>query len=353
VRVESKVEARNHELHVEVLFEPGEAAAELEALALEFNGHTVPPLRPIVSNNPSARSSTGQYIFKDTVVQKNQQRVQKHMIVVPLDHLKLAEGIHQIAYQIRVLQGEATIEHVCAPLVFLRVEKAAKVTGHRTEKVTITEVRTDTQTVDISRDVDGESVIERQSITVRVPQTREVRQEIPEVESGQYADVFAAVTPRAADIDDPNIAAQVEEMQTVPWTPPRKIGIDFATNRNVVKPDAIDASRFGNEVGELSYGTAIIQISVKKTHGERPPSQEPVRPTPQDSFTVSQINALSEDSFYQAITNALSQAAGDRSKNDVVLFVHGYNNSFRFSCVRFAQLDRSSLAGLPTAATAS
>jgi len=93
-------------------------------------------------------------------------------------------------------------------------------------------------------------------------------------------------------------------------------------------------------VAPLSYGTALVDISVSKTHGERPPSQEPVRPTPQDSFKVSQISSLSEDDFFRAISNALWQevGGGPTTKDDVVVFIHGYNNSFRFSCVRFAQL---------------
>jgi esterase/lipase superfamily enzyme len=129
-------------------------------------------------------------------------------------------------------------------------------------------------------------------------------------------------------------------MQTVPWTPPRAVRINFATNRNIVNSSASDATRFGSDMGTLSYGTALVDITVKKTHGERSPSQEPVRPTPQDSFTVSHIVAMSEDDFFQAISNALSKAVGEgkTTKNDVIVFVHGYNNSFRFSCVRLAQL---------------
>jgi esterase/lipase superfamily enzyme len=107
-----------------------------------------------------------------------------------------------------------------------------------------------------------------------------------------------------------------------------------------VKPAARDSSRFGNEVGSLNYGSALVDITVSKTHGERLPSQEPTRPTPQDSFKVSQLASLSEDDFYTAIANTLWQEIGAKSstKNDVIVFVHGYNNSFRFSCVRLAQL---------------
>jgi len=107
-----------------------------------------------------------------------------------------------------------------------------------------------------------------------------------------------------------------------------------------VNPAARNATRFGNELGELTYGSAVVDILVRKTHGEMLPSQEKPRPTPQDSFTVGELTSMSGGDFYQAIGNTLWETAGSgpTTKNDVVLFVHGFNNSFRFSSVRLAQL---------------
>jgi esterase/lipase superfamily enzyme len=340
LQVESKLGEGNQEIHLELLLDPGEAAVQLEVLALEFDDQAERPLRPVASHNPSARSATGQYVARSTAVQKDRQRLLKRTIVVPLDHLRLTQGLHQIAYQVRVLQDGRTIEHVCAPLVMVSVVKAARVTGQRTVAVTIMDIRTEQRKVQIQREVGGKQVTEQRTLTIRSPVPRRVRQQIPTFDAGEYAEVFAFAPPPEVKIEDPNIAAQVEEMLAVPWTPPRTIRISFATNRNIVRPAARDASRFGSDAGPLSYGAALVDISVKKTHGERPPSEEPVRPTPQDSFKVSQISSISADDFFQAISNALWQeiGAGPSTKNDVVVFVHGYNNSFRFSCVRFAQL---------------
>ena len=130
-------------------------------------------------------------------------------------------------------------------------------------------------------------------------------------------------------------------MQPVPWTPPRTIRINFATNRNIANPTARDATRFGNDVGELSYGTALVDILVKKTHGERPPSQEKPRADAAGQFYGrSAHQRLTEDDFFRrsATRFGRTSAAEPTTKNDVVVFVHGYNNSFRFSCVRLAQL---------------
>ena len=259
----------------------GEAAVEIEVLAVLSDPNTVPPLRPILSNNPAARSATGQYVAKTTLVQANQERLQRATIVVPLDHLRLAAGLHQIAFQVRVLQDGKPIELICTPAQMIKVDKVARVTGRKTVTETVQEVKPQQRIVEVPREVDGKRVMDKAEITVRMPASKQVRREVPEFESGKYAQVFAFAQPGAGETDDPNLADQVAEMEAVPWTPPRTIRISFATNRNIANPAARDASRFGNEVGELRYGSAVVDILVKKTHGEMPPAQEKPRPTPQ------------------------------------------------------------------------
>ncbi len=338
--VESKLNQKQQLIQFDLLFDPGETAVELEVFALELKDEAVPPLSPIASNNPTTRAANGQYVAKSVVEQENRQRVQKVSLIVPLNELKLSQGLHRIAYQVRVLQDGKPVEHVCAPASMVSVGKVARVTSQRMANVTVKEIKPQKRTIEVRRTVNGQEIKERKEITVRVPVSRQVRQQVPQFEDGQYSQVFAFAQLPEVHVDDPNIAAQIQDMQNVPWTPPRAIRINFATTRNVANQSARDATRFGSNVAPLNYGTALVDISVSKTHGERPPSQEPVRPTPQDSFKVSQISSLSENDFFQAISNALWQevGGGGTTKDDVVVFIHGYNNSFRFSCVRFAQL---------------
>jgi esterase/lipase superfamily enzyme len=340
INVESQLDQKKQLIVVDLLFDPGETAVELEVLAAEFRDDATPPLSPIPSNNPAARGPNGQYVAKIVVRQENKQRMQKVTITVPLNELKLAKGLHQIAYQVRVLQDGRPVEHICAPKTMVSVSKPARVTGQKVIDSTITEIKPEKRTIDVPRKIDGQELVEKQEITVRAPVSRQTRQQVPQFEDGNYAEVFAFAPPPEVQVDDPNIQSQIEGMQIVPWTPPRALKINFATTRNIVKPTARDSSRFGNDIGPLTYGSALVDITVSKTHGERPPSQEPTRPTPQDSFKVTQLASLSEDDFYTAITNTLWQDIGAKSstKNDVIVFVHGYNNSFRFSCVRLAQL---------------
>jgi esterase/lipase superfamily enzyme len=340
INVESQLDQKKQMVVIDLLFDPGETAVELEVLAAEFKDEAAPPLSPIQSNNPAARGPNGQYVAKTVVTQENKQRMQNVTITVPINELKLAKGLHQIAYQVRVLQDGKPVEHICAPKTIVSVSKPSRVTGQKMADSTITEIKPEKRTIDVPRKIDGQQHTEKQEITVRVPVTRQTREQVPLFEDGNYSEVFAFAPPPEVQVDDPNIRSQIEGMQMVPWTPPRALKINFATTRNIVKPAARDSSRFGSEIGSLTYGTALVDITVSKTHGERPPSQEPTRPTPQDSFKVSQLASLSEDDFFTALTNTLWQDIGSKpsTKNDAIVFVHGYNNSFRFSCVRLAQL---------------
>lgn len=341
LQVESKLDDKQQLINFELLFDPVETAVELEVYALEFKDGATPPLSPIASNNPAARAADGQYVAKSVVEQNDRQRVQMVSLAVPLNELKLSQGLHQVAYQVRVLQDGKPVEHQCAPKTMINVSKAARVTGQRGENVVIKEIKPQKVVIQVPQTIDGREVKVPKEIIARKSTSRTVRRQVPQFEDGKYSEVFAFAAPRAgAPSGDPNIEAQIEEMQSVPWTPPRNVRINFATTRNIANSAARDATRFGNEFAALSFGTALVDITVAKTHGERPPSEEPVRPTPQDSFKVSQIAALSEEDFLQAISNALWKdvGTGATTKDDVVVFVHGYNNSFRFSCVRFAQL---------------
>ena len=235
LEVESKLDREAATNQFELLFDPGETAVELEVFALEFKDGAVPPLSPIASNNPATRAANGQYVAKTVVEQENRQRVQKVTLIVPLNELKLTQGLHQIAYQVRVLQDGKPVEHVCAPTRMVSVGKVARVTSQRMANVTIKEIKPKSARSKFARTVNGQEIKERKEITVRVPVPRQVRQQVPQFEDGSYSEVFAfAPLPKYTSTIRTS-RPRFEEMQNVPWTPPRAIRINFATTRNVGK----------------------------------------------------------------------------------------------------------------------
>jgi len=121
-----------------------------------------------------------------------------------------------------------------------------------------------------------------------------------------------------------------------PWRPMRKLPVYYATNRNVEKRSSTKANRFGNKVsGELSYGTVLVNIPSESYH-KRGQLELPGRNIfgwqkvgeSDKHFFIETLNSLSESLF-------LKSAVGE---DDILLFVHGYNNSFKDAALRFAQV---------------
>lgn len=97
-----------------------------------------------------------------------------------------------------------------------------------------------------------------------------------------------------------------------------------------------DATLYGRErSGRLSYGLHTVSI---------PPDREPGRirfprgtPDPMRHFTLAYAEPLDgQDGFVEALNRKLSQL--DEEERILVIFVHGYNESFGSGLFRFAQM---------------
>ena len=202
-------------------------------------------------------------------------------------------------------------------------------------------IKPEKRTIEVPRTVDGKEFRMPQEITVRVPESRQVRRQVPVFEDGNYSEVFAFAPPPEVQVEDPNIKSQIEEMQAVPWTPPRTIRINFATTRNIVNPNARDATRFGRRDGRadlrlgarghLGFENARRAAAVAGTRATDAARQLQSQP----DFDSDRGRRSSRRS---ATRCGRRRAVDRRRKTTSSVFVHGYNNSFRFSCVRFAQL---------------
>ena len=179
------------------------------------------------------------------------------IIVVPLNELKLSKGMHQIAYQVRVLQDGKPVEHICAPKVMVSVGKAVARDGNKNDR-RHDRLRSSRKKgrSKFREQVDGKEFRMPQEITVRVPVSRQVRRQVPSLKTATTPKCSRSRRRRKCKSRIRTSKSQIEEMQAVPWTPPRTIRINFATTRNVVNPTARDATRFGNEIGraELRFG---------------------------------------------------------------------------------------------------
>ena len=107
----------------------------------------------------------------------------------------------------------------------------------------------------------------------------------------------------------------------------------FATDRNHV-PSARPNEAFGAEPDTLRYGVAVVSIPHDHRMGdiERPWIFR--KEVPSRHVVLLSADVLDPAAFYTQLSDALATTSG----NNALLFVHGYNVSFREAAYRTAQM---------------
>jgi esterase/lipase superfamily enzyme len=136
--------------------------------------------------------------------------------------------------------------------------------------------------------------------------------------------------------EDPN-EAFLKGLKERAWVPVRDKVIYFATNRNIVNAAAAPGKRFGTGVvGQVHYGSCLVNIPSEKVH--EPGVLEQARwwgQDPEKYFFIEAQSEMTENDFFHAAANVLRDQTARR---DVLLFVHGFNNTFDFAAMRAAQV---------------
>ncbi len=120
--------------------------------------------------------------------------------------------------------------------------------------------------------------------------------------------------------------------------------IRYATNRNLIagKQFVTDTSRFGNEPTTLRTGSAFFHIPTKDHKMgtlELPKGNK-------GGFAISELFEIPEKDFYQ---REIHDRIGYGSR-DVLLYVHGFNNTMDFAALRYMQFVHDiRFRGLPLA----
>src|SRR6185503_21192757 len=119
---------------------------------------------------------------------------------------------------------------------------------------------------------------------------------------------------------------------------PRLVPVWFGTHRRPV--DATDAARgFSNEESDFIY-YGRCNVSVPKSHrlaGKKTLWERLTLGIGTENFEVVERGLLAPDVFWGELGNALGRKMAD-SPNAVLLFIHGYKNSFDDAAAPTAQL---------------
>ncbi len=340
---------------VTVLFAPQEETVDLSIRAflrrtdVEVIDNTLPPPQLVKSKSETRRDEDGFYLSTSQLERADGAATAEATLVVEYADLNVPIGQYDLAYELQVSRDERTLfsavskwaaldvtaepravdfEQTVEELVpytvmeEILIPDTAVPTGFRLEQVEkieyLTVLKTSTQYVDNPPMIAG---------GFRRTQT--------------YSHVDGPGDDFETEIPDENLSGAEHQA----WVPKPKVRIHFATNRNVVNPQAQSMDRYGDRLAhQLSYGTLLVNIPVANHELgklELPGWFE--REDPKEHFIIESLAGLSEAGFRDLIRSRL---AGER--NDVLLFVHGYNNSMKFAALRLAQVQHDIRFAGPT-----
>ena len=134
---------------------------------------------------------------------------------------------------------------------------------------------------------------------------------------------------------DSDVVYAVDDGPAAAPAPFTRVEVAFSTNRAAVasRPPAIE---FGGRRGSLVFGRAVVTVPYRHRPGdiELQPWYNPFPPNRSRYFTI-ESERLVPVADWQAGLRAAMQRGG---RNQVLLFIHGYNNSFDEALYRTAQI---------------
>lgn len=268
-----------------------------------------------------------------------------YRLTVTLDDLDLPKDSLTLGFEARVQGIGDRDSRVLSDLVMLQVEKEATVVQVKTVERTVMKFVPESKTRMIQV-MTPEGLEERTTVyTVAIPrmETRSVQR--AEIAAGEYARLFAspAMMPEGDDVEDANIEAELERVRNIQVVDRKRTQtVYYATNREVVDPQEDSVDRFGAERGEtMHYGSASVRIPMTHFFGDE--IDTPFWSwfdNPKKHFRVQTLTEMQKEPFFTLMHSALAAdaEAEHATENDVLLFVHGYNTSMRFSLLRLGQL---------------
>jgi esterase/lipase superfamily enzyme len=327
-------------LQVTVVTKPIEKSLRLEVRAYRVDPSSGEVIERVRAATNDFRDEDGFFIRKTELDRDILNLEQPEFpLIVPYAALKLPPGEHTIGYVVRLMTADRELSERATRLTLCRVST-------HSQKRIIRKNYTVSKTIETSREVsvllpkDG-TLAEKILVLhdARPVFEEQARQFAIEVPGGfERADVSTPVltwsTTNEAGIPE------TSHESNHPWIPHDKQAILFATNRKIASQQDFTAKRFGTTLsGDMSYGIATVNIPVEVHHRgelELPSSWKPTwweKRDPKKHFLLEKIDALTGDQFRDKLCNP----SGDTS-HDILLFVHGYNTTFEFACLRLAQV---------------
>lgn len=325
--MEGSSDPRGDLINAILLFEPGEDELVLEVQPFVLSGEEKETMMPVQARGANDGDDSQHVIVRRSVQRRpgpspgTQNTVQfvAAELVVPYGEFALPRGEYHLAYEIRLRDAEDVVFALPTYRTLLEVGEprpgSVRTFMCRTSKVIPEERICDAYAV-----VDGS--LRKTSLGCEVfwPVSEMDTKDVP-VDGTIRGDLHLD-TPSGEYVALPTapLSTFEEEQNRL---------IYYATNRNVADANATTPKRFGNKLGDrVVYGSCSVNIPLRshvrgtlklKTHWWQ-------RRDPDKYFLVKGLNSFASDVFQHTLSD------------DILLFVHGYNTSFKEGVLRAAQL---------------
>jgi len=266
---------------------------------------------PVEAAGERNRDEQGRFRIDSYVDMTADNPMLEHRLVVPYADLELPFGRHRIGYEVSCYHRE-----VPQWITATRQTGVAVTDGTRTSMIIRRRVYgAIEEPVTLVVTDDNGKVVE-----VETTRTIERSNEVPELASVSIQGDFTREELGTAG--GPVAVKPYQELRNRP--------VYFATNRNIENPNARDHTRFGNERSdEVTYGSCRVHIpnDEVRRRGSLRRGGWWSRKDANQVFHVEALNTIQQEAFLRSMRS-----------NDVLVYVHGFNNSFEDAVLRLAQV---------------
>ena len=311
---------------------PVEMAAPAPPAPDNANGEAPDPEPQLVlTNNEQVRDPEGHYLQVVTMPCPEQTVAYQESFTVAYSDLALAVGVYSLGYEVRVYRGE-DLQFSCAtPLEKMEITAEPREMRQRIPKV---EFSTENREQTFLQD--GQLVTEVQPETITTDSFSEGDFVVAVPGGYRRRKEYFAAAPADNASPQENCALAVN-MGHQPWNLVQSPPIYFATNRKV-NPQAPIKERFtAEEDDHLTCGTMQVNLPLKANHTPghaEVPQHFWTRLDPQKHFFLEEAtNTLTEDELLNVMVHSI-----ESQENDLLIFIHGFDNSFEDAALRIAQL---------------
>jgi esterase/lipase superfamily enzyme len=335
--LDGSVDPPGDRIDLSLFLVPGEKEVTVEVRPFLVSGDHNSHIERVKASGKRNRDKKGFYLGMVSLSRSEKSPAVDRQLIVAYADLDISRGVHQLAYEVTVLHGGKIAVVEATPLT--RVTISDQPRDHMPERKAgqqFIEEKHNVQAIVLgerTRGAPAPTTTAIMEVATKVPVPAAAQQVPVNIPGGfQRELVPPAALPNPTTPVNPQ---DVASLANRPWYPasavasPNDRTVFFATNRKPFDTVPPGQTPFGADLAlQVTYGSCVVNFPVQHhTIGnlEEPSWWE--QRDPSKDFLVESTKTLSKEEFARGL-----------GPHDILLFVHGFNNSFDDAVLRAAQL---------------